>query len=199
MPLVEPIVKRIKNCKGPLLSLSNSGLFDSDIAELCPLIERNPNIFKLDLEDNNISDESAKVLATLSRVKSLNLVKNDITNQGVITIIANTNINELNLSTNRGITDEAEKCLTESKHLIFLQLNRTCISDKLIEKIQQQIEKNKKEYNEKEKQQNSYTEKCSLHTSKKTITTHNLFKNNDPISNGSQNGAAHYLKPESKA
>lgn len=112
--MTEEIKKLVKENDNKItrLDLSNKSINDHDVKDLQELLNNNSYIGSVDLSDNVITSNACKSLA-LFRVKKINLKGNYLGDKGVIELLSNQYIKELNISSN-GLTDESAKKLLGS-------------------------------------------------------------------------------------
>lgn len=83
------------------LDASNQNVQDSDIPALIQFLQDHPNIDKLNLGCNNLTDKSCAQLAQVHTIADLNLFKNKIGDEGVKLLLQNNKISELDLRSNQ--------------------------------------------------------------------------------------------------
>jgi hypothetical protein len=115
------IVVAIKAKNDPVLIRLNGGLLDSDLSWLGEILKEtvagHPEIkFSLDLSQNNISDDGIDTLLSITNIQELNLSQNELTATGALKLMASP-IQILDLSRNRAIKGEVEKFAKTTKQL----------------------------------------------------------------------------------
>jgi len=141
MPIPQSVKDTISKKDGSVKSIdaSNWGIDDNNVTELVELLNTNLYIKKLNLSRNNIG-EGAKLLAKLIYVNDINLSYNSIMDEQ-IEALAKSSIQRLDLSRNL-ITDKGGDILAEHSTQIYLKLDKTQISENMLNKIKTKIASN---------------------------------------------------------
>lgn len=82
------------------LDLSNRNIQDTNIPIILNFLQSHPEITKINLSQNNISDEGAALLASNQTLTSINLSENHIHDQGAIALAKSHTVQDLNLNYN---------------------------------------------------------------------------------------------------
>ena len=106
------------------LVLSNLGLSDDDIVNLCDWLKSHPRVNRLDLHGNRISDRGAKALSKVPSIHILNLANNPIQCSGAEALADSRSLSELDLS-NTQIAFSGIKALLASQTLLELDVQNT--------------------------------------------------------------------------
>lgn len=141
MPIHEDILASIKNNSPKLTDLNLNSLYPplnaSDIQILVDVIKKSGNtcLTSINLSENNICDESAIALSTLSTIQSLFLSTNNITDSGATALAINCpKLVYLDLSENCITNNGFEKLLTKFNLLTLVIVNNP-INDRSLESI----------------------------------------------------------------
>ena len=123
MPIDKQILKRLRANEISLISLNlnECSLTDADIQDLVNVLEKNTALTALWLENSQITDEGAQLLAQNTTLKSLYLWNNEIGNLGGQALAKNTTLTTLNLESNQ-IADEGAQALAKNTTLESLYL-----------------------------------------------------------------------------
>ena len=124
-------IRRIEaSVRGNKLNLSYGGavkLTDEDIKPICDFLKEHPEITRLELESNAVSDEGAQLLAAITSINSLNVNNNNIGDVGVAALAGNTSLNLLEIQNNK-FSDEGTQLLAANRNLTTLDVSRNKIS-----------------------------------------------------------------------
>jgi hypothetical protein len=150
MPIDAALLEQIKNNDPTLrtLDLNNKDLNDDDIQQLVNALANNTFLTALNVGNNNISDEGAKMLAMSTTLTNLDVSISTnffhdtfIEDEGAKALAANTTIATLNLK-GHWIGDEGAKALTTNATLTNLDVSHNRIDIDLEEQIKQTIARN---------------------------------------------------------
>lgn len=110
------------------LQLHDSNITDNDIGRILELLNQNPNIKKLYLSTNEISDRGAHALSKNTTLTELDLSINRITDSGALALASNNTLKQLILGDN-DIGDSGAQALARNTPLTVLDLSMNRISD----------------------------------------------------------------------
>ncbi len=128
-----------------IIDLNEEGMIDSEIVELVLMINKYPSVIikSLGLYGNNIGDKGAAELSKLKNVKEINLCHNNLRNESVKSLVTNEAFQSLDLSDNKGITDDVVQFVLMNAKQHILIFSNTRITDANIIKINELTRKNK--------------------------------------------------------
>jgi hypothetical protein len=135
------LVDRINKSKASL-ELVRCGLWDEDIDEIIDLINKNKNIYTVNLSENSFSDAAIIKLINLKNVTSLQLSRMDIGNEGAIALVRHKPFIRLDLSKNQLIDNKAGTAILEIATQIHLDLSHTAIKPEIQNNISLRIQNN---------------------------------------------------------
>jgi Leucine-rich repeat (LRR) protein len=105
-------------------------------AEIVPYFMKMKNLTSLNLGENQIGDEGAKILATHPSLKKLNLYKNNIGSEGALAFANNSILEVLNLGKN-SIFSDGLMDYSNMTSLVELDLSHNHIDDKAVMALRQ--------------------------------------------------------------
>jgi hypothetical protein len=124
--LLDRLKEIITSCKESRLKLNGCGIFDKHIEVIVALINQNRIISSLQICQNNLTDIGIKFLAyNLKNVTHIDLEQNDCSDQGLIALLANKQIEHIGLKRNMSISNKNGDVLQA------IRTNTTCRSIEL--------------------------------------------------------------------
>ncbi len=143
MPLLDTTIYFINHCESSQLDLQGC-LSDEDTDEFVDLLKTKRHIIDLQLQQNNLSDESIfKLIKNLPWIEQYNFKSNNISDRGAIALATCANVKRLDLSNNGLITPRALEEIAEKTLQTAIGLGGNNITADLITKIQKQTSENK--------------------------------------------------------
>lgn len=172
MPFKQNVIQRIQE-NDPRLTLIGSGawsdcLTEADIEVLTDAIKFSKNTFlnTLDLNENDSGDEGALFLSSLEAIKNLKIADNGITSVGAEYLKEMKSLSSLDVSLNEigddgfaalvkntsivsltacrcGITSQGAEAVLNNTHIFSLALEGNDIEEKVLEKIDAHIARNR--------------------------------------------------------
>lgn len=113
-------MSRYEKNKGHLFNCNNAGLRDEHVPRLVAFLKNHPEITSVFLSHNTISNAGACQIAELESVQYLDLSNNQIKDEGIKALVANTHIKSLLLDSN-SISKTCAEFLLEGDRLTHLE------------------------------------------------------------------------------
>lgn len=124
MPISKQLRVNLSKTEANYFDMTGSDIRKEDIIELCELLAKKPNIAHIILEQNQLLDKGAILLAKHlpSHISSINLTRTDIGDIGVEALLKNRNITKLVLAKNNAITKNIANLFNGINHVIEIDL-----------------------------------------------------------------------------
>jgi len=146
MPLFQRDIDRISGNDPDVTSidLSSRGLLNKEIIDmLLPLLKGNEHITEVILSRNNFDSSGAKALATLRRLKKLDLSNTNVGDEAA-TALAQSGVEYLTVSRTSMTAEGAEIFVTHSRQL-YLDLSRNGLEKEVLKRVGEKIRANNKD------------------------------------------------------